>query len=498
MKQIIVKNYIAIAVVGGLVVIGGIYWYVSSSAAPSFDTVAVAHGNVVQSVDESGNVLAENSVSLSFQEGGQISHVYVNEGDAVAQGALLADLDQSQLSAAVSQANAAASAAQAHLDEIMSGTRPEELQVDKGTQANASAALSAAILNAYTQADDAVRNQTDNLFTTPQGNNPIFIVPGTNSQTQINIEGNRVAIGGSLNKWYAALSATTTDPAALSLVADTSLRDVQSYLNAIALVVNAATPNLGIAPATLAGYKANVVTARTEVTAAVNALTAAEATMTNANNALLLAQAGATPEDIAAGKAALLQAQAGAAGATVALDHASLRAPFAGVVQSLTAKMGQVVAPGGSVVSVVNNSGLKIEVFVSEADVAKIKDGDAAQVTLDAFGTGTIFPATVTTVDASKTVSGDTPAYKITLHFTNPDARIKDGMTANVRIVSAEHDNVITVPTRFIVNENDGSFILVKNGSVSEKRKVTLGISGDDGTTEITSGLNDGDHLINF
>ena len=60
MKHFIVQYRIAIIVIVGVAAIGGIYWYVSSSAAPSFGTIAPQHGTIVQSIDESGNVLAEN------------------------------------------------------------------------------------------------------------------------------------------------------------------------------------------------------------------------------------------------------------------------------------------------------------------------------------------------------------------------------------------------------------------------------------------------------
>ena len=81
-----------------------------------------------------------------------------------------------------------------------------------------------------------------------------------------------------------------------------------------------------------------------------------------------------------------------------------------------------VVTPGVPMLSLTNNGGLKIETNVSEADVAKVKDGDTANVTLDAYGTGTIFPATVATIDSAETTVNGTPAYKVTLYFTNPTA----------------------------------------------------------------------------
>ncbi len=73
MKKFFAKNYIAVGVVVLLAAIGAAYWYISTATPPAFGAVTVAKGNVIQSVDEPGSVLAENSAVMSFQEGGQIA-----------------------------------------------------------------------------------------------------------------------------------------------------------------------------------------------------------------------------------------------------------------------------------------------------------------------------------------------------------------------------------------------------------------------------------------
>ena len=499
MKKLIVGKYLVFGIVIIVIILGGIYWYIRVNEAPSLATFTVARGNVIQSVDIPGNVLAENSVDLSFEEAGQIAHVYVQEGNSISAGTTLADLDQSTLSNAVAQANAALAAAQAKLDELTTGTRPEELQIEKNAVATTQTSLDAALESAYAAADDAVRNQTDNLFSNIQSGNPIFTVPTSNSQLGINIQSERAAIGVALNTWLAATMATSTNASINSTnIANVDLQQIESYLNDIALVVNSAVPNSTITASMLAGYKGDVVAARNEILGAVDAVTAAETALENAEGQLTLGEAGATSQDIEVQKAAVLQAQAAASSAQVALNNASLKAPFAGIVRDLTMKIGQVVAPGVPVVSITNNSGLKIEAYISEVDVGKIQDGDKANITLDAYGAGPIFPGTVTTIDMAETTMNGSPAYKVTLHFMVPDSRIRAGMTANVHIVVAEHDNAIEVPNRLVVDDNNQNFVLMRNGSVTEQKPVTLGIVGDDGMVEIVSGLAVGDIISNF
>jgi HlyD family secretion protein len=157
-----------------------------------------------------------------------------------------------------------------------------------------------------------------------------------------------------------------------------------------------------------------------------------------------------------------------------------------------------VVSPTTQALSLVNNSGLKIQAYVSEADVAKLKISDAASVTLDAFGTGTAFPATVTTVDSTQTQVNGTPSYLVVLHFTNLEPQINDGMTGNVHITLAEDANVVDIPNQLVINNGNQYFVLVKTSSGIEQKQVQIGLVGNDGMTEITSGINEGDTLINF
>ena len=335
-------------------------------------------------------------------------------------------------------------------------------------------------------------------FRTRRHNNPAFLVPMPNSQTQNNIQSDRVAIGVALTAWYNALGGSAATGTQLSATANAALAQIQSYINTLALAVNDATPNSTMTPSVLAGYKVNVATARTEVTAAITALTGAETGLTNAQNALLLADAGATSQDIETQQAVVLQAQASAAAAQTALSHAELIAPFSGTVENLTAKIGQVVSPGAPVLSLINSLGLKVQTYVSEADIAKINTGDQASVTLDAYGTNTVFPATITTISSDETQVNGSPAYEVELHFKNPTASVKDGMTGNIHIITGEHDNVLEVPSWLVINDGNKYFVLVKNGSASVREQVSVGLTGDNGMTEITSGLNEGDQLVSF
>ena len=501
-----------VAVVVVLAVLGAAWWYISSNASPAVGSYTVTRGNVAAALDEPGTVAAEDKTNLSFQEAGQIAHVYVQEGDAVSAGAALADLDSASLQANVQEADAAVAAVQAKLDALRTGATPQEIAISQTaltsaeqTLANSYVSVPTTIEGAYASANDAVRNQLATFFTNPESANPQLTFSVSDSQVAIDISSERLQASSELNTWQAEDQhiASGAPPSTL----DTLLQNTLAHLavaktlltTALNAVVDANNVNLA------AIYKTDVTTGLNEVNSSVGSVNALAQTIASQEAAVAQAQAGlglttasSTAQAIEEQQAAVEQAQAALAAAQVALNNASLDAPFPGTVQNLTAQVGEVVAPGMPVLSLVNNNGLKIETYVSEADVAKIKVRDAAQVTLDAFGTAAAFPATVTTVDSAETQVNGVPSYLVTLHFTTAEPQVKDGMTGNVRVVLGEDDNVIMVPSGLVLNEGNQYFVLEKTATGTAQKQVQIGLVGDNGTTEITSGANVGDTLVNF
>ena len=139
----------------------------------------------------------------------------------------------------------------------------------------------------------------------------------------------------------------------------------------------------------------------------------------------------------------------------------------------------------------------EIEAKVPEIDIVKVIQGSEVEVTLDAYGKGSVFPATVTRISPTATTEGTVPMYKVTITFKEHDDRIKSGMTANVNIVTQSKVSAIAVPARFVTTTNDtfGSVIL-QDDKREVIQSVSLGMRGADGLIEITGGLKPGDVLL--
>jgi multidrug efflux pump subunit AcrA (membrane-fusion protein) len=150
---------------------------------------------------------------------------------------------------------------------------------------------------------------------------------------------------------------------------------------------------------------------------------------------------------------------------------------------------------GGSTVLVLGNfSQLSVVAQVNEVDIPKVKVGQNATVTLDAFPNQT-YVGQVESVDSVGTTSSGVVTYNVYIDLISPPTDIKPGMTASVAIQTARHDNVITVPTAAIQTANGTSYVRVLKNNQLSTVEVTIGIS-DDTNTEISSGLNEGDIVV--
>ncbi len=129
--------------------------------------------------------------------------------------------------------------------------------------------------------------------------------------------------------------------------------------------------------------------------------------------------------------------------------------------------------------------------------MAKVKIGDSARITLDAFGNDLVLEAKITKIDPAEIVIEGVATYKTILQFVKENVGIKSGMTANLDILTAQKENVIVVPRRTVVLKNGDKFIrILDSDGIVKEVKVETGLAGSDGNIEIVSGINEGDKVI--
>lgn len=472
----------------------GIYFFTSGEDTAEF--VVAQKRDLVEEVSATGRVKPAASVNLAFDRSGRTSRVLVEVGDAVFAGQVLVQIANADLAAQLAETEASAEAQKAKLDEIKRGTRLEEVEVQSAKVNDARQTLNVRIQDAYTKSDDAIRNKNDQFFSNPRSANPTLNL-SADSSIKSQIEAERLAIESLLLSWKSSLAELNSlNLSAPASTAKENLQKIKSFLDKVSLVVNALTSNTSISQTTIDGYKSDISTGRSNIEIALLNLSAAETNLLIQERELALKQASPLPEKIANQEAIYREALAKVDNIKAQIEKTLIRSPLNGTITKVDIKAGEIVAASTAVISVISRDTLQIEVNIPEADVAKIKIGQTADVTLDAYGNDETFPAAIVTIDPAETIVEGVATYKTTLQFSQQDNRIKSGMTANLDIVTDRRTGVIAVPQRVVFTQNGDKKIRVinKDGS-TEERKVSTGLRGSDGNIEITAGLKEGEKI---
>ncbi|MDO8601281.1 MAG: efflux RND transporter periplasmic adaptor subunit [bacterium] len=493
------RKPLGIIVIIVAVVIGAVFFF-NRPQAPKYDFVVAQKRDLIQEVSVTGRVKPAESVNLAFEKSGKVKQVLKEVGQKVTAGSALVILNSAELASQLSEAEANVRVQQAKLDELKQGTRPEEIQAQEIKVAGAKVALDDAKQNladklqdAFTKADDAVRNKVDQFFTNPRTTSPqAFQYLNINSQLKNDLEWDRVLIENILNNWQ---------DSSIEVAAD--LSQIQSFLDKAGLAVNSASANQGLSQATLDSWKTDVATARANINTAINNLTLADEKLKNAESdlasqeqELILEKAGTIAEKIIGQEAQVEQARAQVENLKIQISKATLFAPISGVISRQDAKVGEIVSANVSIVSLISESQFEIEADVPEADIAKIKTGDGAKITLDAYGNEVIFQGKVVSIDPAEKIIEGVATYKTKVQFLEKDERVKSGMTANVDITGSRKEGVVAIPQRVVITRNGDRFVnILEAGKISEKKIIT-GFRGSDGFVEIIDGIKEGDKII--
>ncbi len=197
-----------------------------------------------------------------------------------------------------------------------------------------------------------------------------------------------------------------------------------------------------------------------------------------------------------------------------AVDNCTIRAPFAGIVVSKDAQVGEMVSPnsaGGGftrtgIATIVDMKSNEIEVDVNESYIARVENGQQVTATLDAYPDKPI-PSKVRTVIPTADRQKATVKVRITIinlekyNFILPDMGVKVAFLENEQPAAKDKAKdkgpqaVAFIPKGAVRSDSNASFVfLIRDGKV-ERRAVSLGM--DRGTeVAILAGVSPGDSLV--
>ena len=174
------------------------------------------------------------------------------------------------------------------------------------------------------------------------------------------------------------------------------------------------------------------------------------------------------------------------------LSYSEIRAPFAGIVSGRHVKLGQEIAVGTSVFRVTDPTPLKGAVFVPERELARLKPGQPASISVDALA-GRNFPAIVKLV--SPVVDAATATFKVTLEVNDPKGDLKPGMFARVGIVFERRAEALSIPRVALLDTDGTSNVFVVSNGKAEQRAIKTGLSNA-GRIEVLEGLKGAEQVV--
>ena len=159
-------------------------------------------------------------------------------------------------------------------------------------------------------------------------------------------------------------------------------------------------------------------------------------------------------------EASAAEARAAYTAAQELLHHSNVTAPFAGTVYQLPVKPGSYVNGGELLVQVANLEKVRVRAFVDEPEIGRLAKGQRVEIKWDAIP-GRTWEGSLTRIPTSVTMVGTRTVGEITSEIDNSDRKLLPNVNVNVSIISARHDNALTV-SREAVHDVDGKRYVYK------------------------------------
>lgn len=455
-----VRLVIFLILIGGL--IGG-GWMYFSSHPDSWKRLLVRFQarpmKVVHGIEASGIIEAQ-IVSVTSETGGRVMMIAAEEGDEVAAGQVLVQLNTSLIDAEIKRAEAALGVAQAGLDLARAGAQPaaiaqaeallqqariaaqgawqvwedakairdapKELDVKLAAAKNEAALAEGQVKVAelLARAADLEQAMYERLVQSLKGGIEVQ-VPGPKEPITVRVPAGPEKVAEAHLQWNIASQRTWQAYAKLNEVkaardaALQTVRDLQAQLSQ---------------PMELDA----------QVHAAEAAYHEAEAAVKVAESVVDDLKAGARPEDIAVAQAAVDEARSALRALQVQRAKMTLTAPMAGLITERNVSVGEIVAAGASVMRIANLDQVTLTIYIPEHQLGRVKLGQRVEVRVDSFP-GKVFEGAVRYIASEAEFtpkSVQTREERMNLVFAvkvdipNPDHELKPGMPADAVILT--------------------------------------------------------------
>ncbi|MGE0000792.1 MAG: efflux RND transporter periplasmic adaptor subunit [Fimbriimonadaceae bacterium] len=401
-------------------------------------------GMVDERLEVTGSIQAQQESTVGATSSGKLVAVYVRDGQSVGAGAAIAQVDNTDASARLRQAQAQESQARAALNQAMTDSKagPKRstaaLQAAQARLAQAQARLALAKKGARqeerTQAEWGVKRSKSDLD----------VAESNLARTRKLVE-EGVLAGVELERAQNAF--------------DNAQAAYNAALQTLSQVENAVRPE--------------------ELESAQEEVKAAEASvqLERANQS-----ADTTLADrVDQARASLRSASEAVVLARKAVADTTVRSPFGGKISGRPLQVGTVVAPGTVICKVIGTGELYFEGKVPSTSIDRVNVAAAVDVFIGRDGDAR-YKGTVVSIDPA--ASGVGRVFNLRVALGSGSGLLKVGMFAKGSILLAARDGVTLVPSSALVRDGDKSYVFIVDGGAAKRIEVTPGLTKE-GKTEV-------------
>jgi len=508
------KTWVAIFAAAMLVVAVVLIRNNRNAPAKSTDlsqVVTVQRGNLVASITPTGEVSARSREQMRFDvTKAELIELLVKAGQKVREGDVLARIDTADLERDLDQAKAAFLSAEDSLENVLEPYTELDKKQAQVAVGQAQVALEEAredlqdVLDPdIDAAEEAVENATEELQRAKDALEVVQDDPSVDSQIEIlqwRANEAEVAHGAILEQTNVTEEGQDKQTLAYNRMMDTKDSLEAAKARADLNLLNAEN-RVMLAEETLIEADEELADMRAgpdeiDLAQAENRVAQAEYNLAKAEDDLAAILAGPETKDIEMAQAQYDAALAEREEAQERLDNATMIAPFDGTIIRTGADVGDMVNSGTLIVTIADLTDLEIAVSVDETDIGKVKVGQQASITFDAFP-GLRFQGEVLEVPLEGILVQSIVTYEVRVDLEgDKDVGITPGMTANLTIVVGRTEDALLVSALAIQQSDDGNVVMLQDAPDSTVvTPVQIGLSNGL-YVEILRGLVEGDQVV--
>lgn len=424
---------------------GGGYWYyqqqqTAMTEVPAYQTEPIKRGDLNITVTATGNLQPMNKVDIGTEQSGTVDEVLVDANTVVTKGQVLAKLNTDQLEDSLTKAEAALITAESKVAQAKAQLTQADANILK-----AAASIQQAIAGerqSTAQVQQVGAQVQQNNAQLQQANAQIQSAEAQLAQTKASTAEARANLGR-FQVLYKTSGGKLPSKAELA-TAQAALQRAQAAEQAAKSSADASRANALAARASISASQANVESAKASSGASSANVAGLKASAAAIKAERLSAQAG-----LDAAQAGVKEAQANLRSAQSHLAKATISSPIDGVVLTRSVEPGQTVAASLSAPTLFKLAEdlkqMELQINVDEANVGQVKEGQAAEFTVDAWP-GRKYQGTITLVSLGSTLNDNVVSYLTKLTVENTDLTLRPGMTANAMISTQARKGVLLVP----------------------------------------------------